>query len=81
MAENGDHLDLDKDLANLRQGPTLSEQEAEMRKGRGPMLVGMISILVIIVVGSFFLLREDDEKYAYSEIGKTVNGIKQEFFD
>lgn len=81
MAGNDDHLDLEKDLANLRRGPTLSEQEAEMRKGRGPMLVGMISIVVVVIVGSFFLLREDDEKYAYSEIGKTVNGIKKEFFD
>jgi hypothetical protein len=81
MAGNGDNLDLDKDLANLRQGPTLSEQEAEMRKGRLPMLAGMVSIVVIIVIGSFILLREDDEKLAYSEIGKTVNGIKQEYFD
>jgi len=81
MAGNDDHLDLDKDLANLRQGPTLSEQEAAMRKGRGPMLVAMVSIAVVVVAGSFFLLREDDEKYAYSEIGKTVNGIKNEYFD
>lgn len=81
MAGNDDHVDLDKHLANLRQGPTLSEQEAEMRKGRGPMLAAMVGIVVIIVVGSFFLLREDDEKYAYGEIGKTINGIKLEYFD
>lgn len=81
MAGNDDHLDLEKSLANLRQGPTLIEQEAAMRKGRGPMLVAMVSIVAVIVVGSFFLLREDDEKYAYSEIGKTVNGIKKEYFD
>jgi hypothetical protein len=81
MAGNDDHLDLNKDLADLRQGPTLSEQEAAMRKGRMPMLVGMVGVVVIILVGSFVLLREDDEKLAYSEIGKTINGIKQEFFD
>lgn len=81
MAGNDDHLDLSKGLANLRQGPTLSEQEAEMRKGRLPMLAGMVGIVVIIVVGSFFLLREDDEKLAYSEVGKAVNGIKLEYFD
>jgi hypothetical protein len=81
MAGNDDHLDLDKGLANLRQGPTLSEDEAAMRKGRGRMIVGMVSIVVVIIVGSFLLLREDDEKYAYGEIGKTVNGIKNEYFD
>ncbi|MBN1655727.1 MAG: hypothetical protein JXA30_18325 [Deltaproteobacteria bacterium] len=81
MAGSDQNSELEKELANLRRGPTLSEQEAEFRKGRGIMLIGMVSVVVLIVIGAFFLLREDDKKFAYSDIGKKVNGIKQEYFD
>jgi hypothetical protein len=81
MAADGNNLGMDGGMPPLAGGPSLSEQEAAMRKGKGAMLAGMIIAVVVIAVGLFFLLSGTDEKFAYSDIGKQVNAIKLKQFD
>jgi hypothetical protein len=81
MAADRDNLGMDGGMSPLTGGPSLSDPEAAMRKGKGVMLAGMIGVVVVILIGLFFLLSGTDEKFAYSDIGKQVNAIKLKQFD
>ncbi len=65
------------DLNNM----TLSDAEAAMHKGRGGMLVAAGLVALAAVGGLFFLMGGDDERRVYSELGKTINGVRVEAFD
>lgn len=60
---------------------TLEEADAAMRKGKTGMLVGMTIAGIVIIVGAIALLSGGDEQRVYGDLGKQINGIRQEHFD
>jgi hypothetical protein len=81
MAGIDENLGVGGALPPLTKGPSLAEEEAAMHKGRGKMLVGLIGMAVAIAGAAGYLLSEDSEQRAYSDIGKKINGMKREHFD
>lgn len=65
------------DLNNM----TLSDAEAAMHKGRGGMLVAAGVVALAAIGGLVFMMGGDDERRVYSELGKTINGVRAEAFD
>jgi hypothetical protein len=60
---------------------SIAAEEAAMHQGRGRMLLGIAVVIIAVIVGAVFLLMEDAGSEQYRELGKTVNGMKLEFFD
>lgn len=81
MAGIDENLGVGGALPPLTRGPSLAEEEAAMHKGRGKMLVGLIAMAAVLAGGAGYLLSEDSEQRAYSDIGKKINGMKKEHFD
>lgn len=60
---------------------TLSDAEAAMHKGRGGMIAAAVVAVLGVVGGVVFLMGGDDERRVYSELGKTINGVRSGAFD
>ena len=65
----------------LGGGPSLEDEEKALKKGSTlPLILGIIGA-VVVVAGLGFVLLQGDDTEPYSNIGRQINGMKQEHFD
>ncbi len=65
----------------LGGGPSLQDEEKALKKGNaGPLVIGLIAA-ILVVVGLGFVLLSGDDNDQYGVIGSQINGMKQEHFD
>ncbi len=65
----------------LGGGPSLHDEEAALKKGNTlPLILGIIAAVAVVAGLGVVLLSGDDDE-PYSNIGRQINGMKQEHFD
>jgi hypothetical protein len=62
-------------------GVPLARAGVSFRRGRGLMLAGLLGALGVGLAGLWQLLSHDDEARVYGELGRSINGIRQQYFD
>lgn len=60
---------------------SFADDEAAMKRGKGGVFGALAVIFVVIAVGLYFLVGNDDDARVYGELGRQLNGLKQAHFD
>jgi hypothetical protein len=60
---------------------SLADEEAALKRGKGPLVFVVAGLGVALLVGLFLLLSGDDEARVYGDLGKKINGLRQANFD
>jgi hypothetical protein len=69
------------DLGSLGLGDSAALEDAKaFNKGKGKLLAGMLSI-VVLAVGAFAWYLVQDQPNPYGELGRQVNGLRGTMFD
>lgn len=58
-----------------------ADDEASFKKGRAPMLFGLVSAGLLALGGLWLLLSHGDQARVYGELGRRINGLRQAQFD
>lgn len=59
----------------------VAEDEAGFKRGRASMLLGLFAAALLALVGLWQLLSHGDQERVYGELGRRINGVRQEQFD
>jgi hypothetical protein len=59
----------------------VAEDEAAFKRGRGPMLVGLLLAAALAALGLWQILSVGDDARVYGELGRKINGLRQSQFD
>lgn len=59
----------------------VAEDEAGFKRGRASMLLGLLAAALLAMIGLWQLLSHGDQARVYGEIGRRINGVRQEQFD